>query len=129
MNMAVKPPRQESAGHGPHLTPAGVMFRIWAPAVPRMGLSVDGRATVTMRSEANGWHALALPRTGAGTRYHFVLPDGTRVPDPASRFQPFDVHGRSEVVDPHAFRWTDAGWTGRPWHEAVLYELHVGTFT
>ena len=51
------------------------------------------------------------------------------MPDPASRFQPRDVHGPSEVVDPAAFDWHDDGWRGRPWHEAVLYELHVGTFT
>ncbi|ODN68959.1 Malto-oligosyltrehalose trehalohydrolase [Methylobrevis pamukkalensis] len=51
------------------------------------------------------------------------------MPDPGSRFQPDDVLGPSEVVDPAAFAWEDAGWTGRPWHEAVIYELHVGTFT
>src|SRR5262249_46901415 len=44
-------------------------------------------------------------------------------------FQPRDVHGPSEVVDPAAFEWHDTAWRGRPWHEAVLYELHVGTFT
>src|SRR5690606_35457668 len=52
-----------------------------------------------------------------------------RVPDPASRFNPDDVHAPSEVVDPCAYTWRTGGWRGRPWHEAVLYELHVGTFT
>ena len=51
------------------------------------------------------------------------------MPDPASRYQPEDVHGPSEVVDPRAYTWADADWRGRPWHETVLYELHVGTFT
>ena len=51
------------------------------------------------------------------------------MPDPASRFQPEDVHGPSEVIDPAAYRWPDESWRGRPWHEAVLYELHVGAFT
>ncbi len=50
------------------------------------------------------------------------------MPDPASRFQPEDVHGPSEVV-PDSFRWSDAVWRGLSWHEAVIYELHVGTFT
>jgi maltooligosyltrehalose trehalohydrolase len=54
---------------------------------------------------------------------------GSKAPDPAARFQPEDVHGPSEVIDPAAYRWTDRGWRGRPWHEAVLYELHVGAFT
>jgi malto-oligosyltrehalose trehalohydrolase len=52
-----------------------------------------------------------------------------RVPDPASRYQPDDAHGPSEVIDPAAYTWSDSAWLGRPWHEAVLYELHVGTFT
>jgi len=51
------------------------------------------------------------------------------LPDPASRFNPEDVHAPSEVVDPGAFDWADDGWRGRPWREAVIYELHVGTFT
>ena len=54
---------------------------------------------------------------------------GLAVPDPASRFNPDDVHGASEVIDPLAYSWGDASWRGRPWHEAVVYELHVGTFT
>ena len=54
---------------------------------------------------------------------------GCFVPDPASRFQPEDVHGPSEVVDPAAYAWADRDWRGRPWHEAVIYELHIGTFT
>ncbi|MGI4756153.1 MAG: malto-oligosyltrehalose trehalohydrolase, partial [Janthinobacterium lividum] len=51
------------------------------------------------------------------------------VPDPASRFQPDDVHGPSEVIDPSSYAWHDTAWQNRPWSEAVLYELHVGTFT
>ncbi|HEU4634785.1 MAG TPA: alpha-amylase family glycosyl hydrolase, partial [Edaphobacter sp.] len=59
----------------------------------------------------------------------FVLPDDTEVPDPASRYQPEDVYGPSEVIDPKAYAWNDAGWCGRDWREAVLYEMHIGTFT
>jgi maltooligosyltrehalose trehalohydrolase len=51
------------------------------------------------------------------------------VPDPASRFQPDDVHGPSEVWDPQAYRWANSRWRGRPWREAVIYELHIGAFT
>ena len=66
---------------------------------------------------------------GAGTPYRFRLPDGLAVPDPASRWNPDDVHGASRVVDPRAYAWRDGAWRGRPWHEAVVYELHLGTFT
>ena len=54
---------------------------------------------------------------------------GCACPDPASRYQPEDVHGPSEVIDPAAYVWRDAGWSGRPWEEAVVYELHIGAFT
>jgi maltooligosyltrehalose trehalohydrolase len=77
----------------------------------------------------HGWHELRSKDAKAGTLYKFVLSDGLAVPDPASRFQPKDVHGPSEVIDPAAYVWGDAGWRGRPWEECILYELHVGTFT
>lgn len=51
------------------------------------------------------------------------------MPDPASRANPYDVHGPRQVVDAAAFNWQDDAWQGRPWHEAVIYELHLGTFT
>ena len=64
-----------------------------------------------------------------GSRYRYQLQDGFRVPDPASRFQPDDVQGPSVVVDPAAYAWRHVAWRGRPWEEAVLYELHVGAFS
>jgi maltooligosyltrehalose trehalohydrolase len=79
-----------------------------------------------MTREAGGWYHATLTAS-AGTRYQFVLPDGLHVPDPASRMQDKDVHGPSIVVDPEEYDWRVADWTGRPWHEAVVYELHAGT--
>ena len=75
-----------------------------------------------------GWHELVTEAT-AGTQYQFKVENNLLVPDPASRFQPSGVHGVSEVIDPKAYEWNDSGWRGRPWNEAVLYELHVGTFS
>ena len=82
-----------------------------------------------MQARSDGWHELLAPGVGAGTLYQFVLPDGAFCPDPASRFQPFDVHGPSEIIDPCAYRWNNPGWRGRAWETCVLYELHVGAFT
>ena len=65
----------------------------------------------------------------AGSRYRYRIDGKTEVPDPASRRNPDDIHGPSEVIDPAAFEWDDDAWRGRPWHEAVVYELHVGTFS
>jgi maltooligosyltrehalose trehalohydrolase len=81
-----------------------------------------------MQPTDSGWQELAVP-VAPGTRYTFHLPDGSVVPDPASRFQPEDARGPSEVIDRHSYAWRDERWRGRPWHEAVIYELHVGTFT
>ena len=108
----------------------GVRFRLWAPGQARVFLEIAGGAEPTaMHSLADGWHELATAEAGPGAHYRFVLEDGTRVPDPASRYQPEDVHGPSAVIEPRAYAWGDAAWSGRPWEEAVVYELHVGAFT
>ena len=109
-----------------------VRFRLWAPAAGRIGLCLETTGSETilpMAREADGWFELVTDRAAPGTRYRYLIDGGQRVPDPASRFQPQDVHGPSEVVDPAAWNWSDAEWRGRPWEEAVIYELHVGTFT
>jgi len=121
--------------HGAQWAPdTGTRFRLWGPAHARVELAIEGAASEPdsirqMMAIGEGWHELVVPEAGPGTLYRFRLPDGVLVPDPASRFQPSDVHGPSEVVDPHAYRWGDGDWTGRPWHETVLYELHIGAFT
>ncbi|RUR66279.1 malto-oligosyltrehalose trehalohydrolase [Variovorax guangxiensis] len=113
----------------------GVDFALWAPSAEAVVLehraAASGCAAVTlpMERDAHGWHRLTVPKAGQGDSYGFRLPDGTRVPDPASRFNPEDVHGPSVVIDPRRFEWTDDAWRGRAWEEAVVYELHVGTFT
>ena len=111
----------------------GVRFRLWAPEVAKVELLLDppaSSARLPMQPVAQGWHECVVASAAAGTRYAFVITDaGLQVPDPASRSNPDGVHGASEVLDPLAYEWQDALWRGRPWHEAVLYELHVGTFT
>jgi malto-oligosyltrehalose trehalohydrolase len=115
---------------GAEVRPNGeVRFRLWAPPHARIALEIEGAAKLPMQALDGGWHELVTERAHPGSRYRFVLPDGMRVPDPASRHQPEDVHGPSEVIDPAAYRWREVAWHGRPWHEAVLYELHVGAFT
>lgn len=112
----------------------GVEFRLWAPVARRVALRLletrGGEArTIAMNPGEDGWYTIRAGRARPGTLYHFVIDGDLAVCDPASRFQPQDVHGPSEIVDPAAFDWRDADWLGRPWHETVLYEIHVGTFS
>jgi maltooligosyltrehalose trehalohydrolase len=82
-----------------------------------------------MSGGAGGWFEATLEHLGPGAHYCYVLNGESERPDPASRAQPEGVHGPSEVVDPAAFAWTDAGWRGLPLAEMAIYEVHVGTFT
>src|SRR4051812_14129618 len=104
-----------------------VEFRVWAPHPERVDVRVGG-ADHALADEGFGVRSARVP-AHAGDDYWFVL-DGRELPDPASRWQPHGLRGPSRVVDPGAFAWTDAGWHGgAELRDAVLYELHVGTFT
>src|SRR6266700_1693751 len=111
-----------------------VRFRLWAPAASRVDLVLERveRGTserLPMKRIEGGFLELVTPTACAGSRYRYRIDDRLDVPDPASRSNPDDPNGASEVVDPMAFEWNEGEWSGRPWHEAVVYELHVGAFT
>lgn len=110
----------------------GTRFRVWAPDCERVGLRLEGPGPaleIPLPSNGDGWFEVVTADAEPGTRYRYRIDGAAAVPDPASRFQPDDVHGASEVVDPLAYRWRMPDWRGRPWEEAALYELHVGAFT
>lgn len=115
------------------LPEGGVHFRVWALRRERVALCLeDGGQTETieMAREANGYYSVLVETARPGSLYRFRLDDDDYLyPDPVSRFQPEGPHGRSCVIDPHSFRWTDDNWTGRSLKGQVIYEMHVGTFT
>ena len=120
---------------GAELTATGeVRFRLWAPAARTVELllcDANGATVLAapLQSLSAGWFELETRAAGAGSLYRYRI-DGTHeVPDPASRCNPQGVHGPSEVIDPLAYAWEDGSWRAPPWHAAVLYELHVGTFS
>jgi malto-oligosyltrehalose trehalohydrolase len=115
---------------GAMIDDGGVLFQLWAPAAKRVDLRLAERnQDAPMRRAQEGWFHLGVPNVGGGALYQFVIDGKQAIPDPASRYQPHDVNGPSQVIDAEAFDWDDAAWRGRPWRESVIYELHVGTFT
>jgi malto-oligosyltrehalose trehalohydrolase len=125
--------RWYSMPFGTEIRDQGVLFRLWAPGAATVDLVLENRdhtrSFYPMKGEEDGWYRLFSPLAGPGSLYRFRIDQDLLVPDPASRCQAEDVHGPSLVVDPRAFPWQDASWQGRPWEEAVIYELHVGTFS
>jgi maltooligosyltrehalose trehalohydrolase len=115
---------------GAQLLPDGqTRFQLWAPSQNKVALVLEDTQRIIPMAPSDGGFFAVTTDAPAGSRYRIQLDDGTRVPDPASRHQPEDVHGPSEVIDPDAYAWRNTAWPGRPWHETVLYELHVGAFS
>src|SRR5262249_5601022 len=112
---------------GPQLTKGGVVFRLWAPAAKCVELMLDGAHA--MQRGDGGWYFLEMSQASAGARYKFRIDGKIDVPDPASRFQPEDVFGPSEVIDHDRFAWRAKDWRGRSWDETVLIETPVRTVT
>lgn len=100
-------------------------FALWAPDAFYVSVELENGKSIAMLPQADGWFEVEI-KCPAGTRYRYNIDGEQDVPDPASRAQASDVHGWSLVVDPLAYHWRQPNWQGRPWHEAVIYELHVG---
>jgi maltooligosyltrehalose trehalohydrolase len=116
---------------GARLRQGGAEFRLWAPAASQVELCwASGGNWQRAPAEAgrDGWWHAAVQGARAGTLYRWRIDDELEVADPASRHNPHGPHGASRLCDPLSFEWDEA-WQGRPWHETVLYELHVGSFT
>ncbi|MCU1308266.1 MAG: Malto-oligosyltrehalose trehalohydrolase [Acidobacteriaceae bacterium] len=108
-------------------------FRVWAPNATRVRLQLkrqgeDAEQAFELRAEDGGYFSTTAAAS-AGDRYFYVVDNNKPVPDPVSRLLPEGVHGRTEIVDPNSFAWTDQRWRGIPLRDYILYELHVGTFT
>ncbi|AXO88168.1 malto-oligosyltrehalose trehalohydrolase [Pseudomonas parafulva] len=111
--------------HGAHSMDAtSARFALWAPDARNVSVEIQGQPAVTLLPEHDGWFAGIAPCT-PGDRYFFKIDDELKVADPASRYQPEGVHGPSEIVELSHYSW-EHPWQGRPWHEAVIQELHVG---
>ncbi|GAB2933535.1 malto-oligosyltrehalose trehalohydrolase [Streptomyces sundarbansensis] len=105
-----------------------MQFEVWAPDADSVVLeAADVRSPMERDAGREGWWT-ARAEASDGDRYGFRVDDGPLLPDPRSRRQPDGPDGPSAVVDQEAYAWRD-GWAGRRLNRAVLYELHVGTYT
>jgi maltooligosyltrehalose trehalohydrolase len=105
------------------------VLSVWAPTASRVDADLNGRpAPMAPVPGRAGWWATAEP-VPAGTDYVFRLDGGVPLADPRSPRQPYGPDGVSRTYDHAAHNWGDAAWRGAPVSGAVIYELHVGTFT
>ena len=102
-------------------------MRVWAPG--RAIELVVGDSRHAMTPVEHGWHEVDAAEPALAAGYAYSIDGGDPRPDPRSAFQPDGVHAASHLVDYARFDWTDGDWAGVPFAEAVIYELHVGTFT
>ncbi|MGD9805695.1 MAG: malto-oligosyltrehalose trehalohydrolase [Hyphomicrobiaceae bacterium] len=116
---------------GAELLPnGGARFKLWAPSQSGVSLvAPELGKREPMEPAEGGWFMRETNIVPTGGSYAFQLATGEVIPDPAARAQIADVHGPSALIDPKGYSWETKNWTGRPWHEAVIYELHTGTFT
>ncbi len=108
------------------------LFRVWAPNAHHVEVQTEDEripARVPLIAGEQGWWQADVPNAAPGTDYRYILDGGEPLPDPRSPWQPQGVFGPSRVVDHSAFRWNDAGWQAPPLESALIYELHIGTFT
>lgn len=103
-------------------------FRVWATVPKKVELQLNGKAFPMTRDD-NGWWSVEIPEAKAGDDYGFILDNAGPFPDPRSPLQPDGVHKLSRLVDQRAFPWTDKNFQAPPLASAIIYELHLGTFT
>ncbi len=104
-------------------------FRVWAPKAESAAVKI-GEAKHPMTRGEDDWWSAEVADAGPGTDYWFLLDgDEQQLPDPRSASQPEGVNGPSRVVDHGAFQWTDGDFHARTYQSAIVYELHIGTFT
>ncbi len=102
-------------------------LQVWAPRAGQLELLASGERQ-NMQPGAQGWWQ-AVQSPGHGQDYSLLIDGQGPFPDPRSPWQPEGVHGPSRRLDHVCFVWNDQGWQQQPLSSAIVYELHVGTFS
>ena len=104
------------------------IFEVWAPLAKSLDVLVGDHDHPLQQSKGGWWRGM-VRHAQAGTDYQFKIDGGNPAPDPRSPWQPKGVNGPSRLVNHAEFKWTDKTWNPRPLSSAIIYELHIGTFT
>src|ERR1700761_7387318 len=104
------------------------VFEVWAPRARTLEVKI-GNEKFPLAKKERGWWSAEVAKAGFGSDYAFVIDGQEPVPDPRTQWQPNGVHGESRVVDHATFPWRDSGWQAAALSSALIYELHLGTFT
>lgn len=123
----------ENARLGANLTQGGVTFRTWAPQAKHVSLvcSFNNWHEIPLQRQAGGYWYEYVPGVREGDEYKFVV-DGH-----GSHGHKRDSHARSidragdrncSVTQPQSFPWHDQSWRTPPYHDFIIYQLHVGAF-
>lgn len=105
-------------------------FRVWAPFARHVSVESGGVAHAMIGPDDRGWWCCQVEDARAGTDYGYLLDDDPKCyPDPRSEGQSNGVHGVSRIYDQAAFEWSDTRFQAPPLESAIVYELHIGTFT
>jgi maltooligosyltrehalose trehalohydrolase len=106
-----------------------MIFSVWAPFAKSVDIVVEDGAVPMLRQSDDHWY-IELDESRVAAGYRYSVDDGPALPDPRSRWQPDGVHGASRIVNTRDWHAAAVpGFRPRPLTEAVIYELHVGTFT
>lgn len=106
-------------------------FRVWAPRLKKVTLKLftNPPKVYPMEKGEEDIFSIIVPNVPLDVDYVYILDEGHERPDPASRFQPYGVHGPSRLIDPKQFVWSDQAWKGVDLKDLLIYEIHIGTFT
>jgi len=105
-------------------------FEVWAPLPKKVALRVNDTTLLMHGPDEQGWWRLDVDEADAGADYCYLIDDDDKCyPDPRSQWQPHGVHGMSRVYADDAFAWSDAKFRAAPLPSAIVYELHIGTYT
>jgi maltooligosyltrehalose trehalohydrolase len=105
-----------------------MILSVWAPSAKTVELVTPARRVALAADEKGYWRG-EIEAADVRGGYRYSIDGGKPVPDPRSRWQPEGVHGASHVLEGGRLEKRVGRFRPKPLHAAIIYELHIGTFT